>query len=104
MVVQPTGTGWVEVISGPMFSGKTEELLRRIRRAEIAKQKVQVFKPKIDNRYHASDVVSHDAQRTGAVPVASPGQILERVDRETEIVAVDEAQFFDASLVAVVDK
>jgi thymidine kinase len=104
MVVQPKGSGWVEVICGPMFSGKTEELLRRIRRAEIAKQKVQVFKPKIDTRYHASDVVSHDAQRTGAVPVASVKQILELLDKDTEVVAIDEAQFFDAAIVAIVDR
>jgi thymidine kinase len=104
MVVQPKGTGWVEVIAGPMFSGKTEELLRRLRRAEIAKQRVQVFKPRIDTRYHASDVVSHDATRTGAVPVVSPAQILELLERDTEVVAIDEAQFFDASLIAVVDR
>jgi thymidine kinase len=87
-----------------MFSGKTEELLRRVRRAEIAKQKVQVFKPVIDNRYSASHVVSHDAQKTGAIAITSAKQVLELVEKDTEIVAIDEAQFFDASLVAVVDR
>lgn len=104
MVVQPKGTGWIEVICGPMFSGKTEELLRRLRRVEIARQKLQVFKPHTDTRYSASDVVSHDLQRTGAMVVESAKQIVERVHKDTEVVAVDEAQFFDAALVAVVDR
>jgi thymidine kinase len=104
MVIQPKGTGWLEVICGPMFSGKTEELIRRLRRAEIAKQKVQVFKPVIDDRYAIREVVSHSAQRTGAVPVRSAVEILERTERETDVVGVDEAQFFDRELVGVVDR
>src|ERR1044071_9439165 len=96
--------GWIEVVCGPMFSGKTEELIRRLRRAEIARQKVQVFKPEIDNRYPASDVVSHSAQRTGGSAVAAGKEIMELVHRETEVVGIDEAQFFDVSIVAVADR
>jgi thymidine kinase len=87
-----------------MFSGKTEELLRRVRRAEIARQKVQVFKPRIDTRYSESHIVSHDAQKTGAIPLSSAKQLLELVQKEVDVIAIDEAQFFDASLVAVVDR
>lgn len=104
MVVQPVGTGWIEVICGPMFSGKTEELIRRLRRAQIAKQKVQVFKPVIDRRYSDSEVVSHSDQRTQAMPVEAAGRVLELLEADTEVVAIDEAQFFDASLVAVCDR
>jgi thymidine kinase len=104
MVIQPKGTGWIEVICGPMFSGKTEELIRRLRRAEIARQKVQVFKPAIDTRYSESDVVSHSAQRTGAVAVASSRDIAELVRLDTEVVGIDESQFFDIGVVAVADR
>lgn len=104
MVIQPKGTGWVEVISGPMFSGKTEELLRRVRRAEIARQRIQVFKPEIDTRYSPTDVVSHNAERTVARPVRNASQLLELTDRATEVVAIDEAQFFEPSIVALVDR
>ena len=104
MVVQPRGTGWLEVICGPMFSGKTEELIRRLRRAEIAKQKVQVFKPVIDDRYSIREVVSHSAQRTNAMPVRAAAELLERVDKATDVVGIDEAQFFDHELVRVVDR
>ena len=104
MQMQPHGTGWLEVICGPMFSGKTEELIRRLRRAEIAKQKVQVFKPVIDDRYSILEVVSHSDQRTGALPVRWAGEVLERVERDTDLVGIDEAQFFDLELVRVVDQ
>jgi thymidine kinase len=104
MVVQPRGTGWLEVICGPMFSGKTEELIRRLRRAEIAKQKVQVFKPVIDDRYSIREVVSHSAQRTNAMPVRTARELLERVDKDTDVVGIDEAQFFDSEIVKVVDR
>lgn len=92
------------MICGPMFSGKTEELIRRLRRAEIARQRVQVFKPEVDNRYSVRDVVSHSDQRTGASPVAAGAQIVELVQPDTEVVGIDEAQFFDASIVAVADR
>lgn len=104
MVIQPKGTGWIEVVVGPMFSGKTEELIRRLRRAEIARQRVQVFKPEIDRRYSESDVVSHSAQRAGAIAIRSARQIVESLHADTEVIGVDEAQFFDASLVAVADR
>ncbi len=90
--------GWIEVICGSMFSGKTEELIRRVRRARIAKQKVQVFKPALDRRYHAEHVSSHNGVRWEAVPVSSAREILERLEPDTSVVAVDEVQFFDWEL------
>ena len=104
MVVQPKGTGWIEVVCGPMFSGKTEELIRRLRRAVIARQKVEVFKPAIDNRYDPTDIVSHGSQRLKAVPVLGAGDILERIEPETEVVGIDEAQFFDEKIVRVAER
>lgn len=104
MVVQPQGTGWIEVICGPMFSGKTEELLRRLRRVKIARQRVQVFKPEIDQRYSVRQVVSHDDERIDATPVRTARELLGLVDPDTEVVGIDEAQFFDDELVAVVDE
>jgi thymidine kinase len=96
---QPRG-GWIEIICGSMFSGKTEELLRRIRRAEIARQQVQVFKPALDRRYHAEQVASHNGLYWGALPAESVAQILENVNPDTNVVAVDEAQFFALELSA----
>ncbi len=96
--------GFIEVVCGSMFSGKTEELLRRIKRAQIAKQKVQVFKPLIDNRYSADHVQSHDANKVASVPVQFARDILERVDDNTRVVGIDEAQFFDDGIVEVAQK
>ncbi len=93
--------GWIELICGSMFSGKTEELLRRVRRAEIARQRVQVFKPSIDDRYGASRVASHDGMGREGISVHSASEILALVAPETEVVAIDEAQFFDDTIVAV---
>jgi thymidine kinase len=93
--------GWIEVICGSMFSGKTEELIRRIRRARIARQKVQVFKPALDSRYHTQQVSSHDGLRWEAVPVGNAREILDRLEPDTNVVAVDEAQFFDWELSSV---
>jgi len=90
--------GWIEVICGSMFSGKTEELIRRVRRARIAKQKVQVFKPALDSRYHAEQVSSHNGLRWEAVPVSNAREILARLEPDTDVIAVDEAQFFDWEL------
>ena len=90
--------GWVEIICGSMFSGKTEELIRRIRRARIAKQKVQVFKPALDNRYHTEQVSSHNGLQWEAVPVSQAREILDRLAPDTTVIAVDEAQFFDWEL------
>jgi thymidine kinase len=87
--------GWIEIICGSMFSGKTEEMIRRIRRARIARQQVQVFKPALDDRYHAEQVASHNGLQWEALPVANARDILDQVDSDTTVVAVDEAQFFD---------
>ena len=99
----PSG-GWIELVCGSMFSGKTEELLRRIRRAEIARKKVQLFKPTIDNRYGVVRVASHDGiGREDAIVVCDAEDILRRLDADTEVVAVDEVQFFDDSIAEVCD-
>ncbi len=97
-------SGRVEVICGSMFSGKTEELIRRLRRAEIARQKVQVFKPALDNRYAEEKVVSHNGVGLAAKPVDSAASILQSVDPDTTVVGIDEAQFFDEGLPAVVNE
>ena len=91
-------TGRVEVICGSMFSGKTEELIRRVRRAEIAKQKVQVFKPDIDIRYAVQRVTSHNGQDFEAIPVKDAQELMSRVQADTTVVAIDEAQFFDSGI------
>lgn len=97
-------SGWVEVITGSMFSGKSEELIRRIRRAQIARQKVQIFKPRVDSRYEADHIVSHSDMKLPSQVVGAAREILERVERDTEVVGIDEGQFFDLSLVDVVDE
>ena len=97
--------GWVEVISGVMFSGKSEELLRRIRRALIARKKVQVFKSALDDRYGNLDAVtSHDGSELAAVPVVSSEQIAEGIEPDTDVVAIDEAQFLDDGIVSLVNE
>jgi thymidine kinase len=93
--------GWIEVVCGSMFSGKTEELIRRIRRASIAKQPIQVFKPALDDRYHTEQVSSHNGMRWEAVPVGNAREIPDLLAPETTVVAVDEAQFFDWELSVV---
>lgn len=93
--------GWIEVIVGCMFSGKTEELIKQIRRAEIAKLKVQAFKPRIDSRYSADDVTSHNQTRAKAIPVNDVQDILRLVLPETEVVAIDEGQFFSVDIIDV---
>jgi thymidine kinase len=95
--------GWIEVITGSMFSGKSEELIRRLRRAQIARQRVQIFKPVVDDRYGESHIISHSAQRIESENVASSRELLERVRPDTEVVGIDEGQFFDAELPAVVN-
>ncbi|MDR0907545.1 MAG: thymidine kinase [Rikenellaceae bacterium] len=94
------GAGWIEVICGSMFSGKTEELIRRLKRAKFAGQRVEIFKPQIDVRYSEQEVVSHDTNSIRCTPVEVPSTIL-LLATDTEVVAVDEAQFFDESLVDV---
>jgi thymidine kinase len=93
--------GHLEVICGSMFSGKSEELIRRVRRAEIARQHVQVFKPSIDNRFGEGSVNSHDGRAADAIALECSNDILDRLCDETTVVAVDEAQFFDAGIVSV---
>lgn len=93
--------GWIEVVSGSMYSGKSEELIRRIKRAKIARMKIQVFKPILDDRYSKSSVVSHNGDQTEAVAVADSGALYSLVESDTEVVAIDEAQFFDMGLVDI---
>jgi thymidine kinase len=99
----PKNHGWIELIVGPMYSGKSEELIRRIRRAKIAKQKIQVFKPEIDNRYSKEDVVSHCGDKEDAIPVKVSNQIIELIDDDVQVIAIDEIQFFDENIVNVVN-
>ena len=94
--------GRVELICGSMFSGKTEELIRRLRRAVIVRQKVQVFKPLIDDRYHEKRVTSHNGLDFGARPVSFASEILTQVDPDTTVIAIDEVQFFDEKIVDVI--
>ncbi len=93
--------GWIEVICGPMFSGKSEELIKRLRRAQIAKRRVQIFKHGSDVRYDASSIVSHSQQTIASVAVTDVRQILDLVDDRTELVAIDEAQFFSDDIIDV---
>ncbi len=93
--------GWIEVIVGSMFSGKTEELIRRLRRAQIARQKVQIFKPTVDTRSDDDDIVSHSEMRIPSRAVASSRLLLDLVEGDTEVVGIDEGQFFDQDLPSV---
>ena len=92
--------GWIEVVCGSMFSGKTEELIRRLKRAKFAHQRVEIFKPRIDVRYSEEEVVSHDANAIRSTPVESPQNIL-LMTADVDVVGIDEAQFFDESIVDV---
>src|SRR5208283_5719127 len=96
----PQNTGWIEVICGCMFSGKTEELIRRLRRAQIAKQHVKIFKPKIDNRYSTHQIVSHSDQSLSSIIVDNPKEIQE-LSGDAQVVGIDEGQFFSPDLVDV---
>ncbi len=98
MYNKPTG-GWIEVICGSMFSGKTEELIRRLRRARIAKQNIQVFKPAIDTRYADREVTSHNGLQFEATPVQDTDELRTRIAEETTVVGIDEAQFFQDEIV-----
>jgi thymidine kinase len=97
------GSGWIEVVTGSMFSGKSEELIRRVRRAQIARQRVQIFKPQVDDRYASDHIVSHSEMKEPSLVVKCAQEILQRIDDRTEVVGIDEGQFFDAGLVAVVN-
>jgi len=98
---QVHSTGWIEVITGAMFSGKTEELIRRLKRAKLAKQQVQVFKPSIDKRYSVRQVVSHDANALSSVPIHTAKEIISRA-AGAKVVAIDEVQFFEPEILDVV--
>src|SRR5687768_14683890 len=102
-VVRQPNQGWIEVIVGSMFSGKSEELIRRLRRAQIARQKVQIFKPLIDRRYSDDHIVSHSEMRIESCAVPSSSALLDKVAADTEVVGIDEGQFFDQELPMVCD-
>lgn len=93
------GVGWIEVIVGSMFSGKSEELIRRLKRAQIARQKVQVFKPKIDDRYSIEQIASHSGMTHVSKPVMTAKELMAQIEDETQVVGIDEGQFFDAEIV-----
>lgn len=101
--LQRPHAGWIEVVCGSMFSGKTEELIRRLRRAKIAKQRVEIFKPSVDVRYSEEEVVSHDENAIASTPVHTASQIL-LMSAGADVIGIDEAQFFDATLVEVVEE
>lgn len=97
----PMQDGWMEVVCGSMFSGKSEELIRRVRRAQFAKQKIIAFKPEIDNRYSEKAVVSHNGTTIIAIPVSHSSHIENYIENHYDVIAIDEAQFFDESIVDV---
>lgn len=94
-----TGIGWMEVICGPMFSGKSEELIRRLRRAEIARQRVQIFKPGLDQRYSSDHIVSHSDLKIRSESVQTGAEVMARVDVRTEVIGIDEAQFLGMEII-----
>ncbi len=97
-------SGWIEIICGPMFSGKSEELIKRLRRAQIAKRRVQIFKHGFDARYDATSIVSHSQMSLPGVAISDINEVLDLVDDRTELVAIDEAQFFSEDIVSVTNK
>jgi thymidine kinase len=97
-------TGWMEAICGPMFSGKSEELIRRLRRAVIARKRVQVFKPSIDTRYSECEIVTHSETRMQSEPVVSAREILSKIDGRSEVIGIDESHFFGPDLVSVAEE
>ena len=102
-VVRQPIQGWIEVIVGSMFSGKSEELIRRLRRAQIARQRVQIFKPVVDQRYSDDHIVSHSEMRIESCAVPSSRDLLDKVAADTEVVGIDEGQFFDQELPMICD-
>lgn len=97
-------SGWIEVICGSMFSGKSEELIRRVRRTQFAKQSIMVFKPKLDDRYSVTEIVSHNGTSVMAEPIATSTKILQTVHADIDVVAIDEVQFFDEGIITVVQQ
>lgn len=102
--VRQNGTGWIEVIAGSMFSGKSEELIRRLKRARIARQKVQVFKPAIDARYSVEEIASHSGHKHDSIPVSNTAEMLSHIKDETEVIGIDEGQFFDMPILDAVNR
>ena len=100
---EPKGTGWIEVIAGCMFSGKTEELIRRLRRAQIAKQNVKIFKPNIDNRYSTTAIVSHSDQFLPSILISDISEVLEH-SSSAHVIGIDEAQFFSSDIINICNK
>ncbi|MEA3310207.1 MAG: thymidine kinase [Chloroflexota bacterium] len=100
MYGKPSG-GWIEVICGSMFSGKTEELIRRLHRAQIARQKIQVFKPILDQRYSQSAIASHNGLQAAAIPVQASTELRQHIDPTADLIAIDEVQFFDMEIVSL---
>jgi thymidine kinase len=96
--------GSIEIVCGSMFSGKTEELIRRVKRARLARQRVQLFKPRVDDRYDAVKVVSHEGVQVDALPVATPEELMSKVAPETAVIGIDEVQFFDMSIIAAIER
>jgi thymidine kinase len=101
---QRVNLGWIEVICGSMFSGKSEELIRRLRRAQIARQRVQIFKPKVDNRFSQDHIVSHSEMKIKSQIVSKAPEIVDLLDGRTQVIGIDEGQFFDMDLVYVCNK
>lgn len=101
---QSRKNGWIEVICGPMFAGKSEEVIRRVKRLEYAKKNALVFKPKIDNRYSDSEIVSHSKLKTKSINIVKARDVLEYVDDKTDAVVIDEVQFLDDEIIQVIDE
>ena len=100
MTITPKNSGWIEIICGPMFSGKTEELIRRLIRAQIAKQNVAIYKPSVDNRYSEDYIVSHNQRKIKSLTIKSPSDILNNSEK-SDVIGIDEAQFFSNDIVSV---
>ena len=98
---RPINHGYIEAVIGPMYSGKSEELIRRLKRARIAKQNVLVFKPKIDDRYSKEDEVSHSGDSIDAIPIENPSEIYDYIDNKVQVIGIDEVQFFDEKIVDI---
>ena len=98
---RPVNHGYIETVIGPMYSGKSEELIRRLKRAKIAKQNIVVFKPQIDDRYSKEDVVSHSGDSIEAIPIEKPSDIYDLIDEDIQVVGIDEVQFFDEDIVNI---
>ncbi len=95
--------GWIEVITGPMFAGKSEELIRRLKTLSYANKKIVAFKPAIDDRYDVTNITSHDGIKIKAYPIKNPSEIMKHISDDTEVIGIDEVQFFDGSIIQIVE-